>query len=224
MPNDFVYLSDVDPSLIQSVRYITHDNFLGCPIDGYQVDKLMATRQAAERLKHVHDELKQHGYLLVVYDAYRPQCAVDHFIKWSQLPHDQSTKLDYYPTVDKKDLFELGYLGKRSSHSRGSTFDLTLINSNSTLKPLTKLQRTLENGEVIPYLDDNTVDMGSSFDLFHEVSHHDSILVNAKQNSMRELLRNTMSKHGFKEYDKEWWHYTLIDEPHPDTYFDFIVK
>lgn len=222
--HDFVMLSSIDPTIIENSRYFTSDNFLGKPIDGYTSNKIVCTKQAAEHLKKAHDDLKNQGYRLVIYDGYRPQRAVNQFMKWSKDPNDQIAKMQYYPTVNKKDVFQLGYVAEKSSHSRGSTFDLTIIPINTPLKSLVLKYKKLTNGEEIPFLDDNTVDMGSSFDLFHEASHHDSPLVTSEQNAMRQLLRETMKKHGFKEYPEEWWHYTLANEPYPDTYFDFVYN
>ena len=161
---------------------------------------------------------------MVVYDGYRPQCAVNEFMRWSKDEADHVAKELYYPTVNKKDVFKLGYVAERSGHSRGSTFDLTLIRQDQQLKPIKAGKHTLQNGEVIPFLDDNTIDMGSSFDLFHETSHHDSDLVIEEQTANRNLLRRAMKQSGFKEYKAEWWHYTLADEPYPDTYFDFVKQ
>lgn len=223
-PDDFILLNEIDPTIIENTRYATADNFLGTPVDGYAHNKIICTKQAAQQLKKAHDDFKKQGYLLVVYDGYRPQRAVDAFMKWCQISHDQIAKMQYYPTIDKKDLFNVGYLAEKSGHSRGSTFDLTLIPIDQMLKPIVLKHRKLTNGEEIPFLDDNTVDMGASFDLFHEVSHHDSPLVTREHNAMRDLLRETMKRHGFGEYLKEWWHYTLKNEPYPDTYFDFIFS
>lgn len=114
------------------------------------------------------------------------------------------------------------FLSEKSGHSRGSTFDLTIISIDQTLKPIKISKRTLTNNQQIPFLDDNTIDMGASFDLFHEVSHHDTKLISEQQAKMRAILRTAMLKHGFKDYQEEWWHYTLENEPFPDTYFDFI--
>lgn len=224
MPSDFVFLKEIDATLIENARYATHENFMGRPVPGYFTTNIVATRQAAIRLQQINTKFKQQGYTLVIYDGYRPQRAVEAFIHWSQDLADQIAKPDYYPTIDKKDVFDLGYVSKRSGHTRGSTFDITIIQSDKMLKTITKSRRELYDGKTIPFLDDNTVDMGSSFDLLHEISHHDSpLLVNAQHNAMRNFLRDTMKEYGFKEYKKEWWHYTLIDEPYPDTYFDFIV-
>lgn len=223
IPNPFVKLSEVAPTIIQSPRYAGTENFLGRPVPGYHSKNLICTRQAAIALQEVNAELNQKGYTLVVYDAYRPQRAVNAFIEWTTNTTDHVAKSHYYPTIHKDELFSLGYLAEQSSHSRGSTFDVTLIPIKQHLKLITYSSRTLSNGEVIPFLDDNTVDMGSSFDLFHPASHHDSPIITAEQTRMRTLLRDEMRHHGFAEVKEEWWHYTLIKEPYPDTYFDITI-
>lgn len=224
LPAGFVFLSDIDPTIIENTRYYTAENFLGKAVPGYNTPRIICTKEAALALKEVNTGLKTEGYNLVVYDGYRPQRAVDEFIKWSQDQNDQVAKSLYYPTVNKEDVFELGYIAAKSGHSRGSTFDLTIIPENEKIKPIEVSSRTLNNGKTIPFLSDNTIDMGSSFDLFHEVSHHDTKLINDQQNHMRDILREAMDNHKFKEYSEEWWHYTLVDEPYPDTYFDFVVE
>lgn len=219
----FVFLTDIDPSIIESVRYYGPDNFMGRPVPGYTVNRIIMTEQAASAIKQVNQSLKLQGYKLVVYDAYRSQTSVNAFIEWGKHPEDDLAKPLYYPTLKKNEIFEEGYVSPRSQHTRGSTVDLTIIPVNESLKQITVQQRTLNNGEIIPFLDDNTVDMGASFDLFHRVSHHKSILISEQQQANRDLLRSEMEKAGFQPYDTEWWHYLLKNEPFPDTYFDFVL-
>lgn len=221
MPKDFVYLTDIDPTIIENVRYSTNENFMGRQVPGYASDRVICTKVAAEKLKLVNEDLKKQGYKIVVYDGYRRQRSVDAFMKWSKDAKDQVAKEYYYPTIDKRDVFKLGYISEKSGHSRGSTFDLTIIKSDQDLKPIVYSKRKLKAGEEITFLDDNTVDMGASFDLFHEASHHDNKLIAAEYSERRNFLRSVMKKHGFKEYKEEWWHYTVRDEPYPDTYFNF---
>lgn len=223
MHKDFVYLTDIDSTMIESPRYYGAENFVGRPVPGYTSPRIICTERAGRALQAVHAELKTQGYNLVVYDAYRPQRAVNAFVQWSQDAADQSTKKLYYPTLNKSYLFDLGYLCARSSHSRGGTFDLSIIPIGKKLGKLNVIIRTLSNGDCIPFLDDNTLDMGSSFDLFHEVSHHDSGLISGEQAQNRNILRAAMRDHGFAEIKEEWWHYTLRDESYPDTYFDFEI-
>ncbi|RYE06565.1 MAG: peptidase M15 [Rickettsiaceae bacterium] len=224
LPEGFVYLKDIDPTIIENLRYCESENFVGQKIKGYEANKVIITQAAAVNLAKVQKELLAEGYSLVIYDGYRPQKAVDHFIKWSQDSKDQINKKKYYPRVNKGDVFDLGYVAKKSGHSRGSTLDLTIIKSNSTLKKITTNDRKLLNNQIVLYLDDGTVDMGTSFDLFDEASHHDGILIKQEYLDMRNYLRTVMNRNGFKEHAKEWWHYTLDQEPFPDTYFDFDVK
>jgi D-alanyl-D-alanine dipeptidase len=214
-----------DPDIIQSHRYAHAENFLGRPVPGYEkMQSFYCTEKAARALRAVNQSVMQKGYRLVVYDAYRPQRAVNAFIAWSQDDKDHIKKSHYYPSIPKQQLFSLGYLAEKSSHSRGSTFDITLIPIHQTLKPITLHQRRLANGEHILFLDDNTVDMGSSFDLFHAVSHHDSPLITQAQAKMRSILRQAMHEYGFAELHEEWWHYTLVDEPYPNDYFDEVFR
>ena len=224
MPIDFVRLTDIDPGLIESQRYAGSHNFLGRPVPGYLSMGIYGTKRLAMALKQVNAALRKKGYTLVVYDAYRPQRAVNAFIDWSRVLGDEAGQSHYYPTVPKNKLFSLGYLAEKSSHSRGSTVDVTLISLHQRPRPITVSTRELAEGNTIPFLDDNTVDMGSSFDLFHPASHYACPWISPEQRHMRELLFATMTAHGFAGIKEEWWHYTLSDEPYPETYFDFIPQ
>lgn len=224
LPEGFVYLDDVDPTVIQHLRYYTNENFVGKRLEGYKSNKVILTRQTAEALSTIQKELLKDGYSLVIYDAYRPQRTVDFFVKWAADISDQVEKEKYYPTINKADVFKLGYVAAKSGHTRGSTVDLTIIKTNTPLKAIELQKRQLTDGSWIPFLEDGTVDMGSSLDLFGEASHHDSTLIAPEFLRMRNYLRNIMKKHGFNDYNEEWWHYTLQNEPFPDTYFDFEVK
>lgn len=224
----FVYLSEVDPTIQVSLRYFGNENFLGKPVDGYQKSVVIMTKPAAEALKKVQADVQKDGYSLVVYDAYRPQRAVNHFMRWSREVQDQAKKGFYYPRVNKADVFELGYVAERSGHSRGSTVDLTLIRNKSKLHKVEPRDRVLRDGYKIQFLDDGTVDMGSSFDLFDRASHYENDLIGEKYQKLRMYLKNMMEKHGFKNYSEEWWHFTLKNEPFPAnqdaSYFDFVVE
>ncbi|MCL4107866.1 UNVERIFIED_CONTAM: hypothetical protein GTU68_001183 [Idotea baltica] len=200
LPEGFVYLKDVDATITTDVRYATANNFVGKKVDGYEVRKIIITRRAAEALKKVQADLKKEGYGLKVFDAYRPQRAVNHFMRWVRDRKDQKTKGKYYPDIDKSTLAGGGYISGRSSHSRGSTVDLTLVK--------------LGKGEV---------DMGTNFDYFGPESSHNSSKVTAEQKANRQRLRTAMSGGGFRSYHKEWWHYTLRSEPFSRP-FDFPVK
>lgn len=224
----FVYLHEVDPTILVSLRYNSNENFVGKPIDGYRKSVVILTKQAAEALKKVQEEVKKDGYSLVVYDAYRPQQAVNHFMRWSEDTKDQIRKSQYYPRINKADVFELGYVVKRSGHSRGSTVDLTIIKVGQELHEIKEKNRELLDGYTIKLLDDGTVDMGSSFDLFDIASHYENNLIEQKFKKLRTYLKNVMEKHGFKILSEEWWHFTLRNEPFPaasdDSYFSFPIE
>lgn len=198
----FVNVTDVIPDVILEIRYYSTYNFVGARIDGYEQPVALMTKQAADSLKEVNDELMARGYRLKIWDTYRPQRAVNHFIRWAENVSDTAMKAVFYPMVDKSLLFEQGYIYARSSHSRGSTVDLTLVDA-ATGKEL---------------------DMGSPFDWFGEESHpmYEGTKDDVRRNRL--ILRNAMLKHGFEPIDSEWWHYTLGNEPFPDTYFDFPVR
>lgn len=207
----FVYVTDVIPDAILEIRYYSTYNFIGDRIPGYEAPVAMMTRQAADSLKAVNDDLKAKGYILKIYDAYRPQCAVDYFMKWAEDISDVRMKGSFYPEIEKASVVPQGYVARRSSHTRGSTVDLTLVN--------------IKTGR--------EVDMGCVFDYFG-VASHPTVLpgqeigaykpINAEQYSNRMLLREAMLSHGFKPYDCEWWHFTLKNEPYPDTYFNFPLR
>jgi len=224
----FVYLHEIDPTILISLRYYNDENFVGKLVDGYKKSVVILTKQAAEALKKVQEELKRDGYSLVIYDAYRPQKAVNHFIQWSEDVNDQAKKSHYYPRVNKADVFELGYVAKRSGHSRGSTIDLTIIKDGQKLKSIEEKERTLLDGYTITILDDGTVDMGSSFDLFDVASHFENNLIEKEFKQLRGYLKTVMEKHGFKNYAEEWWHFTLKNEPFPAdqdaSYFNFEIE
>jgi zinc D-Ala-D-Ala dipeptidase len=225
LPDGFVYLAEVDPTIQICVRYAGEDNFVGSPVVGYCKPVLIMTQAAAEALKKVQAKVRKDGYSLLVYDAYRPQKAVAFFVDWSCDWQDQVMKKWFYPRVDKKKLFALGYIAEKSGHSRGSTVDLTLIELGKQVQPICFTERTMADGKtVLPFLDDGTVDMGSSFDLFDEVSHYQNNVVSQPQKQCRSYLEKRMKEGGFKSYAEEWWHFTLNNEPFPNTYFNFDIE
>ena len=198
----FVVLSDVVPDIIQEIRYYSTYNFVGERIDGYEQPCALMTIEAAEALKKVSDEVMKKGYRLKVYDAYRPQMAVDHFVRWAKDVKAKRMKKYFYPKIDKSRLFPEDYIMEKSGHTRGSTIDLTLFDMRTGKE----------------------VDMGGTFDYFGEESHPDYVgKLTKTQIRNRNYLRNVMIKHGFKPLESEWWHFTLKDEPYPDTYFTFKV-
>ena len=199
----FVVLAEVVPDIIQEIRYHSTYNFVGDRIDGYEQPCALMTIEAAQALKNVSDYVKKFGYRLKVYDAYRPQMAVDHFVRWAKDPNDKRMKKYFYPKIDKSRLFPEEYIMEKSGHTRGSTIDLTLFD--------------MKTGK--------EVDMGGTFDYFGELSHPDyKGKLTKKQLKNRQFLRDAMVKHGFKPLETEWWHFTLKDEPYPDTYFTFPVR
>ena len=201
-PSGFVLLAEHVPGIIQEIRYYTTYNFIGDRIDGYEEPCALLTKEAARALKAVSNELMVQGYRLKVFDAYRPVSAVKHFILWGIEDQDVRMKPYFYPDLQKQELFAKGYIAKESSHSRGSTIDLTLLDMTTGRE----------------------LDMGSPFDRFGEISHPDYRGITQEQYDNRMLLRRAMLRGGFEPIDCEWWHFTLGDEPYPDTYFDFPVS
>ncbi|MCD9877259.1 M15 family metallopeptidase [Streptomyces guryensis] len=225
-PKDFVALRTVDPTIIQEMRYFTPHNFVGERIDGYRQPICLLTRQAAEALHKAQLRLLRKGYSLKVYDCYRPQRAVNHFVRWAEDLHDQAMKGEFYPNVDKTRLFEDGYIAEKSGHSRGSTMDLTIV------KLPAKPTRPYHPGEPLvscyapkgERFPDNSVDMGTGFDCFDTLAHTLDPRIQGEQRANRLLLMSTMEGLGFVNLAEEWWHYTYKPEPYPDTYFDFPVS
>ncbi len=201
-PSGFVLISDYVPGVIQEIRYHSTYNFVGERIDGYEEPVALITIEAARALKSVANEMNVQGYRLKIFDAYRPLCAVKHFVLWGIEDQDIRMKPYFYPDLQKQELFSGGYIASRSSHTRGSTVDLTLLDM-TTGKEL---------------------DMGSPFDLFSGISHPDSRQVTDEQYANRMTLQSVMVRNGFEPIDCEWWHFTLQDEPYPDTYFEFPVS
>ena len=217
--SQFVTLTDAVPDAILEIRYFSTYNFMGERVDGYDEPTALLTRVAADSLRAVSEELKQMGYRLKIFDAYRPQCGVDHFVRWSKNYGDQRMKLYFYPWLDKGVLFP-DYIATRSGHTRGSTIDLTLFDM----------------------VTEREVDMGGTFDWFGPESHPDfggnpdtgvytgdcrksprGRTITPQQFANRMILRRAMLRHGFKPYECEWWHFTLRNEPFPNTYFTFPV-
>ncbi len=197
----FVLLADFIPAIVQEIRYYTTYNFVGERIDGYEAPVALLSVEAARALRNVSNRANVMGYRLKIFDAYRPVCAVKHFVLWGIEDLDQKTKPFFYPDLEKQELFKRGYIAAQSSHSRGSTVDLTLLDMSTGME----------------------LDMGSPFDYFSEISHPDNKDITEQQYENRMILRNLMMQNGFLPIDCEWWHFTLKDEPYPDTYFEFPV-
>ena len=200
--SDFVLLSEAVPDAILEIRYYSTYNFIGDRIDGYEEPLAILTKEAAAALKEVSDELVGMGYRLKIFDAYRPQMAVTNFMNWALDPDDARMKDYFYPELEKSELFPQGYIAEHSGHSRGSTVDLTLFDMTT----------------------EREVDMGGTFDYFGQLSHPDYMDITEEQYAMRMLLREVMLKHGFKPLEEEWWHFTLENEPFPETYFTFPIN
>lgn len=202
LPEGFLYAEEVIPSIQQELRYFGNNNFVGRPIHGYRANRIILTKSAASALKAVQEELGIFGLGLLVFDAYRPQQAVNDFVNWAKDLEDIKGKSEYYPNVNKSDLFKEGYIAERSGHTRGSTVDLTLVS----------------------LIEGQPLDMGSNFDFFGPQSWPSYPDLLPQQRANRLLLRTIMTKYGFKPLEQEWWHFTLENEPYPDTYFDFQIK
>jgi zinc D-Ala-D-Ala dipeptidase len=220
-PRGFVALERVAPTILQDMRYATTHNFVGRRIRGYRDPVCILTRRAARALERAQGRLRRRGYTLKVYDCYRPQRAVDHFVRWAET-RDHRMKREFYPRVRKSRLFADGYIARRSGHSRGSTVDLTLVRLPAKEQPRW-------SGRLVPCFSprrypDNSVDMGTGFDCFDTLAHTLDRRIRGRARRNRLLLKRTLERVGFENYANEWWHYTLRDEPFPDRYFDFPVS
>lgn len=205
LPDGFVYLDDYVPHMVLDLRYHSTNNFVGDTIDGYLANKCIISTEAAMALKNVQEELRERGLGIKVFDAYRPQRAVDHFVRWAEDLRDTLMKPIYYPNVAKSELFERGYIAAKSGHTRGSTLDLTLVYLEGPQKG-------------------QEMDMGTPWDHFDPAAWPSSDAVTEAQKQNRMILRKVMMDNGFKPLREEWWHFTLEEEPYPDTYFDFVVE
>jgi len=199
-PPDLVRLREIEPSIRQEMRYAGAHNFVGRPIAGYNAAECLLTREAAQALADAQAELKDFGLTLKVFDCYRPQRAVDDFVSWAKDASDVKMKKEFYPAVDKADLFKDGYIAAKSGHSRGSTMDLTLAQAAG-----------------------GDLDMGTAFDYFDPLAHTANPAISRLQKINRALLKTLMEAHGFKNLPDEWWHFTLVREPYPDRYFDVTI-
>jgi D-alanyl-D-alanine dipeptidase len=226
IPDEFVDIQKVIPDVLLDIRYYGQHNFLGERVDGYMAPKCFLTKEAAEALVGVQKELEPYSLTLKIYDCYRPQRAVNHFVRWAKEIKNTKTMREFYPTIDKNNLFKDGYIDSKSGHSRGSTVDLTIVPIPALVQPkYTPGQKLYEcylpAEKRFGY---NSIDMGTGFDCFHELSNTANTNISRQQKINRLLLKSLMEKHGFKNYDKEWWHYTLKNEPYPDTYFNFVIE
>ena len=201
LPEGFCYVHEVIPDVILDIRYAGTHNFVGDPIDGYEAPFAILTSEAASALKEASDEFRSLGYRVMIFDAYRPQSAVRHFVRWSKAADDMRMQAEFYPEFKKKSLLvDQGYIARNSAHCRGSAVDMTLTD-----------------------LSGNPLDMGTGFDYFGKLAWHGAKGVTAEQTANRNLLRDVMKRHGFKPFEHEWWHYRLVNEPFTKG-FDFPVK
>jgi D-alanyl-D-alanine dipeptidase len=201
MKTGFVFLDEILRGVRWDAKYATWDNFTGRPVDGYEVNRIAGSREMGDALLKAKKLAAGEGYGLLLWDGYRPQRAVDCFLRWSGLPEDGLTKERYYPKIDRSAMISKGYVAPKSSHSRGSAIDLTLYRLNT--------------GAI--------VSMGGGFDLMDERSHHEAKGISEGEAQNRLILRSIMENSGFAPYDHEWWHYVLKNEPYPESYFDFPV-
>ncbi|MFJ4329699.1 MULTISPECIES: D-Ala-D-Ala dipeptidase VanX [unclassified Streptomyces] len=201
MTGDFAFVDELVPRIRWDAKYATWDNFTGKPVDGYLTNRIVGTRALCAALAQAEERAESLGFGLLLWDGYRPQRAVDCFLRWARQPEDGRTKARHYPNIARTEMFDRGYVAARSGHSRGSTVDLTLYH--------------LTTGELAA--------MGGGHDLMDAISHHDAPGITGAEAANRRQLRSIMDACGFDSYECEWWHYTLRGEPHPDTYFDFPV-
>lgn len=225
LPPDFVYLRNVDPTIRQDMRYATSYNFTGRRVPGYRAAECVLTRKAALALKKVQAELRPQGLSLKVYDCYRPVRAVQAFMRWAEDPARNEMKRVFYPRVDKRQVIPLGYVARRSSHSRGSTMDLTIVRQDAPRQPVYAAGAVTGSCIAVPGKrpPDNTLDFGTGYDCFDVLSHTANPAIIGAARRHRALLVAVMKRQGFINYDKEWWHFTLGDEPYPKRAFDFPI-
>ncbi|SDK91375.1 D-Ala-D-Ala dipeptidase vanX. Metallo peptidase. MEROPS family M15D [Maridesulfovibrio ferrireducens] len=202
LPEGFCYVDEIIPEAVYDARYFTENNFVGEQIDGYLSPRIVLTVRAAKELTKVQSELVPFGLTLKIFDGYRPQRAVDHFVRWGRNVSDTRMKSIFYPSVDKKNLFRDGYIAKKSGHSRGSTVDLTIADKSTG----------------------SELDMGTIFDFFGPASWPENDSMDVQIRANRAFLRQLMINHSFKPLKEEWWHFTLDNEPYPDKYFNFVVN
>jgi D-alanyl-D-alanine dipeptidase len=222
----FVYLGDVDPRILQDIRYAGSHNFIGRPVLGYGANSCIVTAKAAEALKSVQSMLAGKNLSLIVWDCYRPVRAVRDFVNWSKDASDQKMKAEFYPRTDKSRFFALGYLATRSAHSRGSTVDLGLVPSTVTRPAAFDASAPLQScfAPKGTRFEDGAIDFGTGYDCLDAEAGTAQTTARANAIANRQLLRGLMERAGFKPYAKEWWHFELKDEPFPAEAFDFPVS
>jgi zinc D-Ala-D-Ala dipeptidase len=226
LPPRFVYLHEQDPSILQDIRYAGSHNFVGRPLEGYTAKKCILTQAAALALSQVQKQLRSFSLTLKVYDCYRPLSAVNDLISWSEEQSQQGMKAEFYPRAAKADFFHLGYVAKRSGHSRGSTIDLTLVPLHVPSEPAYHPGQKLAacTAPLSMRYQDNSIDMGTGYDCLDAKASISNNHITKAAEQHRFLLRSIMIEHGFIPYDKEWWHFSLKNEPYPSQYFNFLIQ
>jgi D-alanyl-D-alanine dipeptidase len=225
LPGGFVFLRDIDPTIVQDIRYATSHNFVGRPIKGYLAAECILSVSAANALEAVQRKLAEKKLSLIVWDCYRPMRAVDDFLQWSRDPAHAEMKTEFYPRTDKEQLFALGYLAKRSAHSRGSTIDLGIVPAGSSLAPPPNPAQPLKSCTLpkSERFEDGTIDFGTGYDCLDVLANTSNVLVGEAALLNRQTLKSHMEAAGFRPYAKEWWHFELVNEPFHDG-FDFEVS
>ncbi|MFC7490137.1 MULTISPECIES: M15 family metallopeptidase [unclassified Knoellia] len=225
-PQEIVALRDIDPTIVHEIRYTTNHNFVGERIDAYRAPLCLLTRPAAEALARAQDALRPRGLTLKVYDCYRPQSAVDHFVRWAEDLDDEQMKPEFYPRVEKSRLFEDGYIAAKSGHSRASTVDLTIQPVDGPKVPAPHSPKPAGScfGPVAERVPDASLDMGTAYDCFDVLSHTANPAFTGEVRENRDLLVDVLAAEGFANYENEWWHFTHRPELFPDTFFDFPVS
>jgi D-alanyl-D-alanine dipeptidase len=218
LPQGFVYLKDIAPEIQQSVRYAMEENFAGSILAGYNAKEIILTKDAGMALKKVNEDVLKEGFEIVIYDGYRPRKASIDMIKWAKSLREEKKRF-YFPEISKEDIFKRGFVAEKSSHSRGSTVDVTIIKKGLKVCDVKPIKR----GDFI-FLDDCTEDMGMHWDFFGTESWTKSPLVSDEMNAKRRFLQNVMEKYGFSGITGEWWHFTLQNEPFKNEYFNFDIQ
>jgi D-alanyl-D-alanine dipeptidase len=226
IPKQFVYIRDIDPTIKVDLKYYGEDNFIGRRVPHYKANKAIMTKEAAKALSKAQKIFLSKGYSIVVYDSYRPASSVKYFVEWMRDVNDTIRKKYHYPYVETKTDMEDKYIASRSGHSRGSTVDMSIIKVDKKLLTESVYEERVFNGKVYPFNNDNTIDCGTSYDLMDPASWADNNYMNFtdQQISNRNFIRKVMENSGFQILPEEWWHFTLKNEPYPDTYFDFDIQ
>ena len=226
LPKGFVYINDIDPSIIINLKYFSTDNFIGRRVPHYKANKGIMTKEAAIALSKAQKKFITKGYAIVIYDSYRPDSSVKYFVEWMNDANDTIRKKFHYPYIkEKKDMVDI-YIASRSGHSQGSTVDISLIELGKELLTESVYEERIFNGKIYPFNNDNTIDCGTSFDLMDPASWADNNTLNftEEQKNNRKLIRDVMESVGFKIIPEEWWHFTLENQPYPDDFFDFEIE